>query len=316
MLCIGSATQDVFLLGGNAFKPKCESGVCYEHLLLGAKIEMDKVIFCTGGDAMNAATTFARQGLDTSFMGNIGTDHAGEAVLKVFDEEGINTRYLKQLPNHNTNYSTVLLAPNGERTILTYHGAPQHEDGSDLDFDAITHADWIYVSSVGSMNLLNRIFSTAAKNGVKIAFNPSTRELKQPDKLRALLDDVTVLITNKEEMQQIVEGTSLEELIHHAVRLVRNVVITDGNNGSIATNGVEVVRAGLYDTKKSVDRLGAGDAYGSGYITMLAQGKSIEQAVTFASANAHSVVQQYGAKAGILHKGTAVKEMHLQVTPL
>ena len=63
MLSIGSATQDVFLVGGSIFKPFCEHGVCFAHIPLGDKLELEKVVFTTGGDAMNAATTFARQGM-------------------------------------------------------------------------------------------------------------------------------------------------------------------------------------------------------------------------------------------------------------
>src|SRR5258707_13503540 len=122
MLSIGSATQDVFLIGGEIFKPQCDKrGDCYVHIPLGAKLEIEKVIFTSGGDAMNAAATFARQGLHSEFMRILGTEPAGEAVARGFDEEGCSTRHLKQNDRYVTNYSTFLLAPTGERTILTYH---------------------------------------------------------------------------------------------------------------------------------------------------------------------------------------------------
>ncbi len=316
MLAIGSATQDVFLLGGSIFKPKNDHGVAYEHLPLGEKLELEKVIFSTGGNAMNAATTFVRQGLHGQFMGVLGTDPAGEAVLKVFDQEGIDTRYLNQGDRYQTNYSTIMLAPGGERTILTYHGSKLRADGSDLDLNAIKDADWLYVSSVASMSLLDHIFRLAKKHDVKIAFNPSGRELAEIEKLRPLLEDVTVLIANKEETKQIVEGKTLDELIRHAAHLVQTVVISDGPNGVVATDGKNVVTAGMYEDVKVIDRLGAGDAFGSGFTAMLAQGKTLEEAVVFASANSTSVVQQYGAKAGILHKGARLHDMPLKVTQL
>src|SRR5688572_7919408 len=147
MLSIGSATQDVFLVGGSIFKPHTENGVAYAHLPLGEKLEIEEVVFSTGGDAMNAATTFARQGLHSQFMGIVGTDAAGEAVMRVFDEEGIDTHYLNQNERYITNYGSILLAPNGERTILIYHGSKLRADGSDIDLDAIPKADWLYISS-------------------------------------------------------------------------------------------------------------------------------------------------------------------------
>ena len=316
MLAIGSATQDVFLLGGALFKPHAEKGIDYEHLPLGEKLELEKVVFTTGGDAMNAATTFARQGLHSMFMGIVGTDPAGEAVMRVFDDEGIDTHYLNQDSRYITNYSTILLAPTGERTILVYHGSKLRADGTDIDLSAIERADWLYISSVASMSLLDAIFRKAKKHGVKVAFNPSARELAQADKLRPLLDDVSVLLTNKEEMQKIVEGKSVDELIRHAAHLVQTVVISDGPRGVVATDGVKVVKAGMYEDVKVIDRLGAGDAFGSGFVTMLAKGKTLEEAVVFASANSTSVVQQIGAKAGILHKNVKLHDMPLTVTEL
>jgi ribokinase len=316
MLSIGSATQDVFLLGGAVFKPHNDSGVPTEHIPLGAKLEMENVIFSTGGDAMNAATTFARQGMHSMFMGIVGTDASGEAVMRVFDEESIDTHYLHQDDAYITNYSCILLAPGGERTILTYHGSKLRADGSDIDLRAIEHADWLYISSVASMELLEAIFSRAAKHKVKVAFNPSGRELAQAAKLRPLLDDVDVLLTNKEEMQLIVEGKSMDELIRHAAHLVQTVVISDGPRGVVATDGVKVVKAGMYEDVKVIDRLGAGDAFGSGFVATLAHGGTLEEAVVFASANSTSVVQKVGAKAGILRKGAHLHDMPLSVTEL
>ena len=316
MLAIGTATQDVFLLGGKAFEPKCEGGLCYEHLLLGAKIPVEEVVFSTGGNAMNAAATFARQGLESDFMGIVGTDQAGMTVMKALDEEGIGARYVNHASKYITGYSTVLMAPNAERTILVYHGSTLRADGSELNLDAIAEADWLYISSLGSIGLLASVFTLAKKHNVKVAFNPSSLELRHGEKLRSLLEDVTILITNKEEMQQIVEGKTSEELVRHAANYVEYVAVTDGSNGAVATDSKKIVSAGLYDGVGAVCRLGAGDAFGSGFTAMLAQGKSLEEAVTFASANAHSVVQHVGAKIGILHKGTPLQEMKLKIAEL
>lgn len=316
MLAIGGATQDVFLLGGKLFKPQNEHGVPYEHLPLGAKLELEKVVFSTGGNAFNAATTFARQGLHSQYMGIVGTDPAGEAVMRVFDEEAIDTRYLNQSDRYLTDYSCIMLAPNGERTILTYHGSKLAPDGSDIDLKGIAQADWIYVSSVASMELLEKIFTLARKHDVKVAFNPSGRELAQPEKLRPLLDDVAVLIANKEETQLIVEGKSMDELIRHAAHLVPTAIISDGPHGVIATDSQRVITAGIYEDVKVIDRLGAGDAFGSGFVAMVAQGKTLEEAIIFASANSTAVVQQIGAKAGILRHGTALHDMPMKASEL
>lgn len=317
MLSIGTATQDVFLVGGDVFKAEStKHGTQYTLLPLGAKLSLEGVVFTTGGNATNAATTFARQGLHSAFMGVVGTEPAGQMVMQDLDAEGIDTTHVHQADHYRTGYSTILLAPSGERTQLRYHGDTLRADGSDIDLKAISEADWLYVSSVGSIGLLERVVSLAAKNGTKVAFNPSTRELEHVAKIRTLLDDITILIANKEEMSQIVEGTTAEELALHATHLVPIAIVSDGPKGAVACDGQTLVTAGMYRDVKVVDRLGAGDAFGSGFTAMVAQGKSLEEAVIFASANSTSVVQHIGAKPGILRKGAHLQDMPLKTKQL
>jgi ribokinase len=315
MLAIGTATQDVFL-SSKLFKPhREEDGKYYEELLLGAKLDVEEVVFATGGNAMNASVTFARQGLDSEFMGVVGVEPAGRVVMTELDNEGVSTRHLVQDEAFSTGYSTILLAPNGERTILRHHGRTLHDNGAPLDLSAIEHADWLYLSSLGSIPLLEKIISIAAKNGVQVALNPATMELKQPDKIRTLLDDVAVLLVNKDEMKILVEGETLEELVRHGANLVRTVVVSDGPRGVMATDSTTIARAGVYDDVPVIDRTGAGDAFGSGFVAWHAMGKSLEEAVTFASANATSVVSRVGATEGILHKHARIHDMPITSKP-
>jgi sugar/nucleoside kinase (ribokinase family) len=68
----------------------------------------------------------------------------------------------------------------------------------------------------------------------------------------------------------------------------------------------------MYEDVPVTDRTGAGDAFGSGFVSWWAQQKSLKDAVVFASANSTSVVTQVGAKAGILHKDTPLHDMPIK----
>lgn len=310
ILSIGAAVQDVFMSHSDAFKPVClRPHECFEMLELGSKADVNKIDFSTGGGATNAAVTFARQGLDAAFMGTIGHDPAGQAVLDDLDHEGVDTAHVSYSEKYNTGYSMLLLAPNGERTILTYRGASTHYHMKDFQLDDIK-ADWLYVSSLaGQMDILDHILTSAKQKGIKVMLNPGRGELENPAKLKSLLADVDVLMANREEMQQIVEGSSLEELARHAERYVNTVIVTDGSDGVLATDGKTVVHAGMYDDVKVVDRTGAGDAFGSGFLSQYCQGKGLRDSVLFASANSTSVVTAIGAKTAILRKGAVLHEM-------
>jgi ribokinase len=315
ILSIGKGTQDVFMTS-EEFDPHTEGKVVYTHLPLGVKMEVGDVTFATGGNATNVAATFARQGLHAEYMWTLGYDPASETVLHDLDEEGVDTSHVIRESHYQAGYSTILIATNGERTILNHRGVSTDARGKDLDFTAIEKADWIYPTSLanGGVDLLRKIVDHAEKHGVKVMLNPAGPELAKPDKLKSLLESVDVLCVNKEEMQQLVTGETLEELVRHAINYVPVAIVSDGPNGVVASDGKTIVRAGMYEDVKVVDRTGAGDAFGSGFLSQWALGKSLKESIIFASANSTSVVTKIGAKAGILQRGAKLHDMPIYET--
>ena len=120
------------------------------------------------------------------------------------------------------------------------------------------------------MDILDKIFRQAKKLGIKVFYNPGKGELEHKNQLKALLEDVDVLSVNKEESQMIVDGETLEELVRRLLNYVPVAIISDGPNGLMASDGKVIVRAGMYEDVKVVDRTGAGDAFGSGFLSHFA----------------------------------------------
>ncbi|MDR0956194.1 MAG: carbohydrate kinase family protein, partial [Candidatus Nomurabacteria bacterium] len=280
--------------------------------------DVNSIDFTVGGGATNAATTFARGGHNAIFLGAIGHDPAGQAVLATLDDENIDASRISYSDKYHTGYSVLLLAPTGERTILTYRGASTHYQIEHFDLDKISEKiDWLYVSTMsGRFTILDKVFRQAAARGIKIAFNPGKRELAQPDKLKPLLDDVEILIANRQELGQIVEGASLEELVRHSQHFCPVVLGTDGAAGAICADRGKLVKAGLYDDVPAKDRTGAGDAFGSGFVLKYAESADLGAAITFASANSTAVIQKIGAKTGILRAGATLHAMPLEIKNL
>lgn len=312
ILTIGKTVQDVFLQS-EEFDPHKEGKMVYTHLPLGLKMEVEKVTFATGGNAGNVAVTLARQGLHVSYMWTLGHDPASETILRELDMEGVDTSPTFQNERYQAGYSTILIATNGERTILNHRGVSTNSRGVDLDFSAIDDADWVYPTSLanGGIDLLRKVVDHAAKSDTKVMLNPAGPELAEPEKLKVLLENVDILCVNKEEMQKLVHGETMEELVAHGLNLVPVVIVSDGPNGVVASDGKTVVKAGMYEDVKVVDRTGAGDAFASGFLSQWVQGKSLADCIVFASANSTSVVRYIGAKAGILHKGVKLHHMPL-----
>lgn len=309
IVSLGCALQDIILIDRDDFASVEIAGQSiFSELTIGSKIDIDYLRYSVGGGALNAATTFARCGHESVLFGTIARDSAGEAILAALDRENIDSSYLA-VERGTTGCSIILLdAKTGERTTLTYRGvSDQFRHFSDSDLELIS-PDWLYVTTTGGdMDKLLALFEHAHDQGIKIMFNPGAAEISHPSKLHGLLELVDVLLVNKTEAAQIVPGVVLSELIEHLACYCPTVLITDGVMGAIATDGKATWRLGVYEQVRMRDATGAGDAFGSGFLAKLADGAEFVDSLQFASANAASVVQQYGASTGIL---TGSEDLH------
>lgn len=316
IVSIGAAVQDVFLEGA-LFKPHKFKDALLEQFELGTKNEVDNVTFSTGGGATNASVTFSRAGLDSWYLGLVGNDIAATAVISELSKELVHTDLIKRSNSLGTGYSLILLAPSGERTILTYRGASSKYNLTATDFKKLPKVDWLYISSLsGDFTSLKVAVNYAVKHGIKIAINPGTKELARHRDFTELMPHFSILSLNKEELEQLYGTADLTTLLHKANKYIKYVVVTDGPHGCYVADGQNIYKAGMYEDVKVVDRAGAGDAFCSGFVCKIAEGQPTETAITYASANSTSVVGKIGAKAGILKSGTRLHAMPIHITPM
>jgi len=314
IITVGAASQDVFITGKSIVARRDVRTRDYvEQFPLGAKIDVDRVVYDTGGGATNAAVTFARQGLHAGFMGKIGHDPAGTEIIRALRKENVTTDSVVYDTRLGTQYSTILLAPNGERTILVYRGASHHLKASEFAIRNL-EADWLYITSLsGNMDLLGKLLKHANTRGIRVALDPGAAELAQAKKLRRLLPLISVLKANVDELSQLAMATNPEAIVRELAKYCTYVIVTDGGKGCLATDGRKLYRAGQYQKVRVLDRTGAGDAFGSGFVAALAKGLPMEDAITLASANSTAVVQVVGAKPGIL-RTNRLKRMKMKIT--
>jgi len=305
VITIGSATRDVFLKSVEFKVIKDERFITgqAECFALGSKIEVPEIVFTTGGGATNSAVTFARNALRAAVVAQIGSDVSGEEVIRDLEAEDVETKFIERTKKYPTGYSTLLLAPGGERTVLVNRGASEYLDPEDIPWQELK-AQWFYCTSLsGNFDLLRRIIQCAKEQGAKIALNPGSGELKEKETLLPLLKNFAVLNVNKEEAS-LLTGIPYDkeaELFRRFDELIGGIAImTKGPEGVSVSDGKTIYRAGTYPEKERVDRTGAGDAFGSGFVTGLIKKDSIEYAIKFGSANGTSVLEHIGAKAGIL----------------
>lgn len=302
IVTLGPARQDLFLIDHDDFiGAQLDQQSIFSKITIGSKIDIDKTLYTVGGSAANASVSFARYGHEVIYIGNIARDTAGDAVISCFDDENIDTSYISIL--HGATSSSVILldAKSSAATTLECRGVTSKTSNFNPDDLENIHPDWLYATSLnGDMEKLLAFFEKTHELGAKVMWNPGTAELKHPKKVLGMLDEVDVLLINKAEAAELVPGAILVELLARLHSYCPTVLITDGIMGAIAMNGNEAYRLGVYEQGRMLDKTGAGDAFGAGFLAEFAENGDFAEALRYASANASKVTQQYGAIAGIL----------------
>lgn len=308
IISLGSSTRDVLLKSGEfEVRKHGDSPTGIEQCFpLGSKLEIKEIYFATGGGGHNAAVTFARQGFKTACIGVVGDDITGQEIIWELKKEGVNAEMFQKHAEGHSAYSIIMVHPNGERTILSYKGEGQHFNVKKIPLEKMD-SEWLYLDSMGGhYDLMWSVINHAVKNGTRIAFNPGGKELEHGlERLKPIMRHVDVYLTNKEEGAGLLKVKSQNWVIvlEKLSKIVKGVVIvSDGHNGVKVSDKRNIYSAGVPDSPV-IERTGAGDAFGSGFVSEFMRVGNITKAIQFATANASSVVTKFGAKEGILKKG-------------
>jgi len=306
VISFGSAIVDVFIKSPDIQVEKSTKVYTGKALIVpyGAKCEVEKLVVCSGGGGTNTAVGFSRLGLKAAVVARCGWDFAGKLIRQEIKKEGVDDTLLAQVEGEKTDYSTILIGPDGGRTIFVYRGGTRLEK-SVIDFKKL-NSSWFYVSSLeGNIALLTDLVNHAKKKQIKIAVNPGRRELEQKEKLLDLAKKFDVLTVNREEAAKLLGLTIADETIFSKICLVLPkviVVVTDGDRGAhvcVPKKG-RLVTEGLKVTK--ADSTGAGDGFGCGLIAGLIEGWDLEKALKLGVCNGASAVTRIGAKPGLIRK--------------
>lgn len=281
----------------------------------GTKLPFDHAeVIEAVGNAANAAVAFARLGLESSFVTNVGADAHGRDMIKALDKNGVDSSLVRINRGKKSNYHYVLWYKE-ERTILIKH------EEYDYKWPHLHPAEiprWVYFSSISehAIEYHDQVADWLDKNPeVRFAFQPGTFQMAAgTERLQRMYQRSEVLILNREEAVTVGGGNheDINDLFDklHALG-PKIVVITDGPSGAYASDGQQRLKMPLYpDPAPPVDRTGAGDSFASTFVAALMKGENIEGALTWAPINSMSVVQKVGAQAGLLTEKELESYLH------
>jgi ribokinase len=307
VLSIGDVVTDAFikLIDDRAVTYQNEQGK-WLAMPFATKVPFDHAEVIEGvGNSANAAVSFARLGLSSGLIANVGEDDHGRAMISALKANAVDTRFVHANPGKISNYHYVLWYKE-ERTILIKHEEYDYQWPHFRDDDI---PKWIYFSSI-SKNALDSYHDKVGEwltqhPDVHFAFQPGTFQLEAgAERLKALYQRCQVLMVNREEAVKISGGNydDLHDLFNKLHDLGPHVVvITDGPAGAYASDGENRFKMPPYpDPAPPFERTGAGDAFASTFVAALIKGNNLEGALQWAPINSMSVVQKTGAQKGLL----------------
>lgn len=271
--------------------------ICFSY---ADKIPVEHMQKTIAGNACNVAVGVRRLGIPSTLVSIIGKDEEARLIQKELLREGVDMRFMKQ--DKRTNLSAVLNY-NGERTIFVYHEPREYK------LPKLPKAKFLYLTSMrtGWEVIVDDLAEYLDKTGTKFAYQPGTFQLRAGSKIsQKLLDRTEILFVNKEEAALFTgkpASTPISQLLTAVHRLgPRIVVITDGPTGSYASDSSGQYKLGIFDVPV-VERTGCGDAFATGFMSAIASGKDVQEAMRWGSFESAGVLQQVGPQAGLLrHK--------------
>ena len=298
IISFGSTTVDILVKSESI---SVEKNLPYDLLYMpkSNKFEMSSSLISSGGGATNTSVSFSRLGLNAACSTLFGTDPLSLYVLKDLKQDHVNLKFIIQDPKESTDYSVVLITNDGARTVFTQRGATCL-DKKHIHWSKIK-SNWFYISSLeGNMNLLEYLIGFARENHISIALNPGSRELSHPG-LVPLLPYIDFLLLNETESRTLSGLTEADPQFASKLKSFgpKIIAVTYGRLGAYIFSQNQSLFSPIINTDP-IDELGAGDAFGSTFVSGLIMEKSLNQSLNMAVKNSASVVSHLGAKAGLL----------------
>lgn len=312
IISIGSVIRDIIFKTKESKIPtrgyegiKKQPLICFRY---GVKIDPDQAFFTMGGGANNTAMGFARLGLKTGIFSKIGQDGTGQLVLGTLKKDKVDTSLVEIDKDLHTALSFIIVGRYNERTAFPYAGASGNMEVSKTEEKNLVKTKWFYITSLRrkSQRILPKLAKIIKKYKIKLAFNPGSTELgKGLFYLKDILKNTEVLLLNKEEASELVPSKKQAKndifCLLSALKKFgpKVVVITDGGNGAWARKDEMVYHIPAY-RGKIVEKTGAGDAFGTGFIAGLIRSNDIKEALKLGAINSLSVIGQFGSCRGLL----------------
>jgi sugar/nucleoside kinase (ribokinase family) len=263
----------------------------------GTKTRAQDFFSVLGGCAANAAITISRLGgrarIVSPLGGPAGRDLTGDNVVAKLQREGIDITHVVRLDGAVSSRSSIFIAGDGERTIVSYRDPALERARPQDSARAIAGADGVLVDNRFLEFVLPIV--RAASSGGKIV-------VLDGDKPMGLTDELLTLATHIVFSADGLRATAQTDDLVSALAVVADrtdafVAVTDGPREMLWLEDGSPRHLPAFAVE-AVDTLGAGDVFHGAFALALAEGVNPDGAMRFGAAAAAIKCSRVGGGGG------------------
>jgi sulfofructose kinase len=247
-----------------------------------------------GGPAATAAVAIARLGVEVDYIGRVGDDSVGKALLEDLQKEGVNTRLSQVYDGARSSQSAILVDKQGERIIINHQSPDLPTDAVWLESIDFSGYD-IVLADVRWPLGAEKAFLLARKAGVTTLLDADMT----PQDISPLVSLADHAAFSQPGLQKMTGyDDPLDGLIAADKVAAGTAYVTCGKSGCYWVESGDVVHHAGFSVNV-VDTTGAGDVFHGALAVALAEKQPLSEAVRFANAVAALKCTRPGGRAGI-----------------
>ncbi|GAA5066776.1 ribokinase [Roseibacterium beibuensis] len=252
-----------------------------------------------GGKGSNQAVAAARAGGDVGYLTRLGDDDFGAMAREIWAEAGV-TSLATIDPTGFTGAAFIFVdQATGQNAIIISPGVGGTISPADVaaQAGAVRSAKIVMTQLEQPLDAAEAMLRTGREGGAATILNPAPAQ-DLPDAMLSLCDYVTPNETEAEGLTGIAvtdlasAEAAARSLLARGVR--KAAIVTLGENGALWVDDTRVVHSPPMSAGPVVDTTGAGDAFNGGLAVALAEGRSPDDAMRFATATAALSVTRPG----------------------
>ncbi len=272
-----------------------------EYPEFNSKIELDNYFQLAGGEIASTMVGLQRLGMKTAYVGNFGTDQAGDFGLQTIRDEGVDVQYTRQIEEAQTQIAFIIIdRRSGERTIIWKRDEKLAFSPENIPVE-LARRTKIFHSTPHDAHACAKMAQEAKKHSAIVSIDIDNLF----DGLLEMIPLIDVFISSAEFPEKLVgikdKKNALREI---KLRFGCAVVgMTLGETGSlILCEGEFIETKGFEVPNGCKDTTGAGDAFRVGFLYGLLRGETVENAAKTANAVAALKCREIGARTALPDK--------------